>query len=129
MEKWVRKKIKNCVPCYQKNGTCYSASVAPLKAIPVSPKIMWRIHVDMTGKLTVESNGKYKYFVLAVCAFSKYIEGDDNFIILICQRFFFIYILISHKVIPYQTFTKNIYRFIIHPWLVKLLTSNLLGKS
>ena len=79
MEKWVRDKVKKCLPCDQKNGTCYRASVAPLKAIPVFPKIMWRVHLDMTGKLSVSAGGKYKYFVLGVCAFSKYVEGEGNF--------------------------------------------------
>ena len=41
---------------------------------------MWRVHVDMTGKLAVVSGCKYKYFVLAVCSFTKYVEGEGNFL-------------------------------------------------
>jgi len=76
-EKYVRMKTKECIICGHKNNVFNAAPVPPLIPIPVTPKIMWRVHVDLTGKLPVTKNGN-KYIVVAICAFSKYIEAKGN---------------------------------------------------
>ena len=76
-EKYVRMKTKECVICGHKNNVWNKAPVAPLKPIPVSPKIFWRVHVDLTAKLPTTHN-RNKFIAIAVCAFSKYIEAKGN---------------------------------------------------
>lgn len=76
-EKYVRMKTKECVICGHKNNIFNNASVPPLRPIPVTPKIFWRVHVDLTGKLPLTKNGN-KFIAVAVCAFSKYIEAKGN---------------------------------------------------
>ena len=76
-EKYVRMKTKECIICGHKNNVFNAAPVPPLIPIPVTPKIMWRVHVDLTGKLPVTKNGN-KYIVVAICAFSKYIEAKGH---------------------------------------------------
>jgi len=63
--------------CGHKNNVFNAAPVPPLIPIPVTPKIFWRVHVDLTGKLPVTSKGN-KYIAVAICAFSKYIEAKGN---------------------------------------------------
>ena len=86
-EKYVRAKTKQCVICGHKNNVFNSAAVAPLRPIKVTPKIFWRVHIDLTAKLKETKNGN-KYIAIAICAFSKYIEAKGNvpyFFILSCR--------------------------------------------
>ena len=76
-EKYVRMKTKECVVCAHKNNVFNTPAVPPLKPIPVQPRIMWRVHVDLSGKLPTTKNGN-KYIAVAMCAFSKYIEAKGN---------------------------------------------------
>ena len=76
-EKYIRMKTKECVICGHKNNVFNSAAVAPLHPIKVTPKIFWRVHVDLTSKLKQTTNGN-TYIAIAICAFSKYIEGKGN---------------------------------------------------
>ena len=75
---YVKKMTKECVYCLQKNHQIYRADVAPLIPIPVTPKVMWRIHCDLMGPFTTTQSGN-KYVALAICAFTKYLEGMGNF--------------------------------------------------
>ena len=75
---YVKKMTKECVHCLQKNHQIYRADVAPLIPIPVTPKVMWRIHCDLMGPFTTTQSGN-KYVALAICAFTKYLEGMGNF--------------------------------------------------
>jgi len=54
-----------------------SAAVAPLRPIPVTPKIFWRVHIDLAGKFSKTKRGN-TFIAIAVCAFSKYIEAKGN---------------------------------------------------
>ena len=63
--------------CGHKNNVFNAAPVAPLIPIPVTPKIFWRVHVDLTGTLPVTSQGN-KYIAVAICGFSKYIVAKGN---------------------------------------------------
>ena len=76
-EKYVRIKTKECIFCGHKNNVFNSALVPPLIPILVTPKIMWRVHVDLTGNFPVTKNGN-KYIVIVICVFSKYIEKKGN---------------------------------------------------
>ena len=88
-EKYVPMKTKECVICGHKNNIVNAAPVPPLKPIPVTPKIFWRVHVDLTTKLPTTENGN-KFIALAVCAFSKYIEAKGN--VPIFYKHFIVYI-------------------------------------
>ena len=76
-ERYVREKTKECIICSHKNNVFNAAAVAPLRPIPVTPKIFWRVHVDLTGKFTKTKNGN-QFIAIAICAFSKYIEAKGN---------------------------------------------------
>lgn len=67
--------------CAQKNNIFNRALVAPLNVIPVKPKAMWRIHVDLMGPFPETERGN-KYVAIAICAFLKYVEGMRNFFII-----------------------------------------------
>ena len=56
----------------------WKASLPPLQPIPVEPKVMWRLHVDILGPLQMTRNGS-KYVAIAVDAFSKYSEAARNY--------------------------------------------------
>ena len=75
---YVAKKVGECVACSYKLNTHWKAPVPPLKAIPVTPKLFWRIGVDLLGPLSQTINGN-SYIALGVCAFSKYVEAQGNF--------------------------------------------------
>ena len=79
-EKYVRQKIKECIVCSHKNNVFNSAGVAPLRPIPVTPKIFWRVHIDLAGPFSTTKKGN-KYIAIAICAFTKYIEGGGNVLI------------------------------------------------
>ena len=87
---FVAHQVSLCIACSQKNSNVWTASMPPLKPIPVLPKVMWRVHgnfckgmwhfswVDLMGPLyptTVDGN---KYVAIAVCAFSKYVEAQGR---------------------------------------------------
>ena len=91
-EKYVRMKTKECVICGHKNNMFNSAAFPPLKPIPVTPKLFWRVHVDLAGPLPKTSKGN-KYIAIAICAFSKYIEARGNVPI----HYTFIYVSHSKK--------------------------------
>ena len=74
---YVAKKVKECVACSYKNNTLWKAGLPKLTAIPVVPKPFWRIHVDFMGRFTQSRNGN-AYVGLAVCAFTKFVEGARN---------------------------------------------------
>ena len=76
-EKYVRMKTKECVVCGHKNHAFNKAPVPPLIPIPVTAKIFWRVHVDLTAQLPTTKNGN-KFIGIAVCAFCKYIEAKGN---------------------------------------------------
>ena len=100
---YVKKMTKECVYCLQKNHQIYRADVAPLIPIPVTPKVMWRIHCDLMGPFTTTQSGN-KYVALAICAFTKYLEGMGNF--------YFSYSLFFHSNIlvhpPKKNYTPDI---------------------
>ena len=51
--------------------------MAPLRVIPVVPKIFWREHFDPLGPLRTSNFGK-KYVAVAMCAFLKVFEAARN---------------------------------------------------
>ena len=75
---WVQKKVKECVPCSNKNNPQWPAQRTPLIPIPVNPQMWWRVHVDLIGPLP-ESSSRNKYIAIAVCSFSKYLEAKGNY--------------------------------------------------
>lgn len=77
MSVWVREKVKECVPCSNKNNVQWPAHVTPLIPIPVEPKLWWRVHIDLIGPLPRSSSGN-NYIGLGVCALCKYVEGKGN---------------------------------------------------
>ena len=72
-EKYVRQKCKECVACAHKNNLIWEAPRAPLQPIPVEPKAMWRVHIDLIGPLPKSSSGN-EYIAIAVCPLTKYID-------------------------------------------------------
>ena len=76
-EKWVRQKTRECVACANKNYAVWKADVSPLIPIKCTPKPFWRVHLDLMGAFPKTKNGN-KYVGIAVCAFTKYIEGMGN---------------------------------------------------
>ena len=76
-EKYVREKTKECIICGHKNNVFNAAAVAPLRPIQVTPKIFWRVHIDLTARLPKTKNGN-TFIAIAICAFSKYIEAEGN---------------------------------------------------
>ena len=77
LEKYVRQCVKECVSCAHKNGRAWVSAISPLMPIKTEPKVMWRIHFDTAGPFRKSKSGN-RYFVLAVDAFSKYVEGKGN---------------------------------------------------
>ena len=75
--RYVQDKVKECLVCKDKTKVDLKASRVSLKAIPVVPKLFWRVHFDLGGPFPVSVNGS-TYFAVAVCAFSKYIECEGN---------------------------------------------------
>ena len=75
-------KTKECVICAHKNNVFNKAPVPPLIPIAVTPKIMWRVHVDLTARMPLTKRGN-RYIAVAICAFSKYPEAKGN-----CPFFF-----------------------------------------
>ena len=78
----MRMKTKECVICAHKNGDFSRAAIAPLKVIPVHPKLFWRIHCDLMGPFPCSYSGN-RYVAIAICSFSKYIEAKRNHIFLL----------------------------------------------
>ena len=76
-EKYVRMKTNECIVCSHKNNMFNSAVVAPLRPIQVTPKIFWRVHVDLAGPFATTTQGN-KHIAIAICAFTKYIEAKGN---------------------------------------------------
>lgn len=74
---WVANEIKNSFVHMQKDARGWDAVVMPLKVIPITPKIMWRVHFDLLGPLPRSSAGN-KYVALGVCSFTKFVEGERN---------------------------------------------------
>ena len=69
-------KTKECAVCWHKNNALNKAPASPLVPIPVTPKMVWRVHVDI-AKLPQTQNGN-KYIALAICENSKYIQAKGN---------------------------------------------------
>ena len=88
-------KTKECVICAHKNHVFNKAPVPPLNPIPVTAKIFWRVHVDLTAKLPKTENGN-QYIGIAICAFSKYIEARGN--VPIIFKHFFVYMGTKSKI-------------------------------
>ena len=84
---WTRQKVRDCLICTQKRSIQLNHNRAPLKTIPVTPKLFWRVHVDLAGPFPKSRNGN-TFIALAyifhqsnidsmfrVCAFCKYVEA------------------------------------------------------
>ena len=92
-EKYVRQRVRECIACSHKNNVFNSADVTPLRPIPVTPKIFWRVHIDLAGPF-LKTKNKNKYIAIGICAFTKYIEAKGNVLIF----FFFLLILVPENV-------------------------------
>ena len=77
MEKWVRNKTNECVACAHKNSKIWPSFLSPLKPIPVTPKMMWRVHLDLMGPFPLTTRGN-RYVGVAVCALSKFPEAEGK---------------------------------------------------
>ena len=77
MSVWVAEKVRQCVPCANKNNSQWPAVRSPLIPIPVEPKLWWRVHLDLIGPLPRSDSGN-AYIGIGVCALCKYIEGKGN---------------------------------------------------
>ena len=76
-ERYVRQKTKECIVCSHKNNVFNAAGITPLRPIPVTPKIFWRVHIDLAGPFPT-TKSKNKYIAIGICAFIKYIEAKGN---------------------------------------------------
>jgi hypothetical protein len=76
-EKYIREQTKWCVMCAHKNNSFSKKGCSPLIPIPVTPKVFWRVHADLCGPFPI-SKKKNKYIAIAICAFTKYVEGKGN---------------------------------------------------
>ena len=76
-QKYVAKKVAECIACSYKNNAHWTACMPALKPIPVTPKLFWSVHCEVLGPLAETLNGK-KYIALGVCALSKYVEAEGN---------------------------------------------------
>ena len=74
---YVSKKVSECIACSHKNDSLWPATLPPLRPIPITPKAMWRIHIDLLGPLTQTLNGN-TYIALGVCSLIKFVEGMGN---------------------------------------------------
>lgn len=63
--------------CGHKNNLFNQAILPPLQTIPVEPKIMWRVHLDLATNFPLSTKGN-KHVVIAICAFIKFIEAQRN---------------------------------------------------
>ena len=79
-ESYVRQKTKECIVCSHKNNVFNGAAVTPLRPITVTPKIFWRVHIDLAGPFPTTKN-KNKYIAIGICAFIKYVEAKGNVLI------------------------------------------------
>ena len=79
-ETFVRGKIKECLFCSHKHPNMWPAGTTPLQPIPVVPKPMWRIHLDLMGPFPKSQLGN-KYVAVGVCALTKYPEAKRKFLI------------------------------------------------
>ena len=84
-EKYVRQKVKECIACSHKNNVFNQAGITPLRPIPVTPKLFWRVHIDLAGPFPKTKNGN-RYIAIGICTFIKYIENKGNVLIFL---FFF----------------------------------------
>ena len=82
-EKFVRAKVKECLICSHKNNVFNNPGITPLRPIPVTPKIFWRIHIDLAGPFPKTNNGN-KYIAIGICAFIKFVEGKGNVLNFFC---------------------------------------------
>ena len=81
MSVWVAEKVRQCVPCANKNNLQWPAVRSPLIPIPVEPKLWWRVHLDLIGPLPRSASGN-SYIGIGVCALSKYTEAKGNIYLL-----------------------------------------------
>ena len=77
-EKWVRKKISECVGCSHKKSLIWKAAKTPLQPIKVYPKAFWRVHIDLLGAIHPESESGNKYIALMVDPLTKFVEAAGN---------------------------------------------------
>ena len=84
LQEWVRNRAKECPLCDELTTVSIRAKRTPLIAIPVTPKIFWRVHIDLAGPFR-ESKSGCKYVALAICSFIKYPEIEGTFFLLIKQ--------------------------------------------
>lgn len=77
-EKWIRKKISECVGCSHKKSLIWKAAKTPLKPIKVYPKAFWRVNIDLLGPIYPESESGNKYIALMVDPLTKYVEAAGN---------------------------------------------------
>jgi hypothetical protein len=78
LQDWVRNRSRECPVCSELKTVSIRAKRTPLIAIPVVPKVFWRVHIDLAGPFRESSSGS-KYVALAICAFIKYAEIEGTF--------------------------------------------------
>ena len=77
-ERWVRKKIRDCVACSHKKSSIWIGAKTPLRPIEVYPKAFWRINLDLLGPIYPVSEKGNKYILLMVDPLTKYTEACGN---------------------------------------------------
>jgi hypothetical protein len=71
---WISEQTNECINCAQKRFHLAPKTVAPLRVIPPTAKIMSRVHIDLTEGF-YDVNGTHKVVAMAVCSFIIYVEG------------------------------------------------------
>ena len=77
-ERWVRKKVSECVGCSHKKSLIWKAATTPLQPIKVYPKAFWRVNIDMLGAIHPTSETGNKYIILIVDPLTKFVEAGGN---------------------------------------------------
>ena len=78
LQKWTREKVAECPRCNQdRTFVKTKAKRVPLQSIPITPKLFWRVHVDLAGPFSESCEG-HVYIGVAVDAFSKFVEVEGK---------------------------------------------------
>ena len=73
---WVQERVQSC-PGYLDSQLNRKRSRPPMKIVPITPKVMFKIHLDLTGRITNEV-GEDQVVAIAVDAFTKFLEAKGK---------------------------------------------------
>ena len=73
---WVEERVQSCPGCLDSQLN-RKRSRPPMKIVPITPKVMFKIHLDLTGRITNEI-GEDQVVAIAVDAFTKFLEAKGK---------------------------------------------------